>query len=377
MRVLVTCLSRSWGGMEMFTVTFSELLSKNGYNVCLACLRNSRIDFETTHLNIQKIIFNSSSAINPTNIIRLVNYLRHNRIDLIHSHFSKDLWLIIPSLKFLHSQIPVILTKHLASFIVKNDLLHRWIYRRLNAATAISKAIQQNLIETTPLSSEKIVLLHNCIDLEKFNPTKYSKKKIRVEFNIDENEFVFGLISRLSPGKGHIEVVRAAKNLDNQIKGLKFIFVGSSEKDEEYFEVELKKMINEFLLNEYFIFTGFRKDVPEFLATFDAFLFPSRDEAFGIALIEAMAMGKPNIVCKAGGVLDIVVENETSLLFERGDIETLTNHIINLKNNKTLRMKLGKCSSERAKDFSLEKYQIQIDKLYSNLLLNKKSNSKP
>lgn len=370
MKILITCLSRSWGGMEMFTVTSCQSLQNNDYEVLLACIKDSPIDKESDKLGITKIYFNKSSYFNIYQIIKLARFILTNKIDLVHVQFSKDLWIVVPALKLINPRIPLIFTKHLGSYISKKDFLHKWIYGRVNCATAISEVIRKNLIETTPLKEENIMLLHNGVDLSRFTPKLYNPTKVRKELNLAINDFVFGMISRISPGKGHEEVILAANELVQRNENVKIVFVGTSEEKEKHHEEHLRSLIKQNNLHDKVIFTGFRKDIPELLSAFDVFLFPSRAEAFGIALIEAMAMGKPNIVCLTDGVNDIVRENETSLTFSRGDTEKLSEHMQKLISDSELRDKLASNSLIRAQDFSLESYQKKIDELYSKLSMN-------
>lgn len=370
MKVLVTCMSKSWGGMEMFTVTSCQSLQNNDYEVLLACIKDSPIDKESDKLDIRKIFFYKSSYFNVYQIIKLARFILANKIDLVHVQFSKDLWIVVPALKLVNPRIPLIFTKHLGSYISKKDFLHTWIYGRVNCATAISEVIRKNLIETTPLKEENIILIHNGVDLSRFTPKLYNPTKVRKELNLTINDFVFGMISRISPGKGHEEVILAANELVQRNENVKIVFVGTSEEKEKYHEDNLYRLIKQNNLDGKIIFTGFRKDIPELLSAFDVFLFPSRAEAFGIALIEAMAMGKPNIVCLTDGVNDIVRENETSLTFDRSDIEMLSKQMQKLISDSELRNKLASNSLIRAQDFSLENYQQKINELYSKLSMN-------
>lgn len=369
MKILISCLSKSWGGMEMFTVQSSQQLLKYNFDVHLFCIKDSKIDLNSEFIPPEKKLrVKSNSYLNFSNIIRLKNYIIQNEINLIHTQFSKDLWIISPALKLIKGHISLIFTKQLGSFVVKKDFLHQWIYKRVDKAIAISSIIKKNLIETTPLNEEKIIVIPNVVDLEKFNPTNFDRKKIRKLFGIDENIFVFTNVARLSPGKGQDIVLKAILSIKEKLQDTLFIFVGEVEKSEKFYKQELLSFITENNLRDLVKFWGFSKDIPEILSMSDGFLFPSFAEAFGISLVEAMAMGVPSIVCKTDGVVDIIIENETSLAFERNDLKTLSEQILKLRYNDKLREKLSKNSIERAKEFSFEKYNEKIINLYLELL---------
>jgi len=371
MKILISCLSHSWGGMEMFTVQSAEQLLKNNFDVYLFCLDGSRIDLNSSFIPEQKKLKVKSNAyFNLKNIFQLRRFLLQNEIDLIHTQFSKDLWTISPALILIHKKIPLVFTKQLGSFIKKKDLLHRLIYKKVDKAIAISRVIKQNLLETTPLKEDKIVIIPNVVDLEKFNPLKYDRDKVRNELGIDKQTFVFTNIARLSPGKGQDTIIKAIIPIKEKLQNTLCVFVGEAEKSEKFYEEYLINLVKDNSLERLVKFLGFRKDIPEILSASDAFIFPSYAEAFGISLVEAMAMGLPNIVCNADGVLDIIIENETSLVFNRDDIQILSENILRLRFDDDLRKRLSINSLDRSKEFSFEKYNEKVIQLYRSLKTN-------
>ncbi len=374
MRILISCLSRSWGGMEMFAVQSAQsLLSSNeNIKVFFLCLKNSRIEKALTFLEDKNILkLPDNLEFNPVNIFALSNFIKKNSIELIHTQYSKDLWTIVPSLKLLNSHIPLVFTKQLGSFVIKKDFLHRWIYNRVDKAIAISEIIKRNLIETTTLNHEKIIVIHNAIDLTRFSREYYDKQNLRKRLNLNQNDFIFTNVARLSPGKGQDLILKAINLIKNEIYNVKFLFVGVAQEDEKSYEMSLKEYVKKNSLQPFVEFLGFRNDIPEILAASDAFIFPSQAEAFGIALIEAMAMGLPNIVCKSDGILDIIIEEETSLIFERNDVDTLAKQIIRIIQGNELRKKLSENSILRSKVFSFQTYNFKILKVYTQLIEDK------
>lgn len=355
--------------MEMFAVYSAKQLQSENFDVYFFCLKGSKINQHLNFISRDKILtINSNSYINPLNSYRLRKFIIRNRIDIIHTQYSKDLWTIVPALAIIKRHIPLVLTKQLGSFVIKKDFLHKILYKRVDRAIAISTVIKNNLIETTPIDQNKIVIIHNAIDLNKFNRSLYDKNSIRKSLDIDLNTFVFTNISRLSPGKGQDIVLKAISSIKDKLSDTKFIFVGSAQKDEKFYEIELKKFVESTDLNHLVSFLGFRTDIPELLAMSDAFIFPSHAEAFGISLVEAMAIGLPTIVCKADGVLDIIIENETSLVFERNDHDALAEAILKIRFDEKLREKLSQNSIERANDFSFSMYNKKIIQQYKSLI---------
>jgi glycosyltransferase involved in cell wall biosynthesis len=354
--------------MEMFTLTAVKQLIKRNISVELLCAEESRIHIEANNLGLIVHPLKISWLSNPPNILRLTSLLRRSNYNLIHTQASFDLWLLVPALKLLQRKIPLLLTKQVGSFIVKKDFLHKWIYNRLTYALAISTSIQKNLIDTCPLPENKVLLLHNGIDINRFNPDKVDPIKVRKEFGIDEKEILIGMMARFSPGKGHEEFLFAAKELIKKNHKLKFIVVGEPSRGENEYAKTIKKLASDYQLDN-LIFTGFRSDTPEVLSAMDIFVFPSHAESFGIALAEAMAMGKPSVCSNAEGVLDIAVDNETSLLFENKNANDLLKKISLLINSADLRQKFSLAARARAiKYFNLENLTNDVIRIYESAI---------
>lgn len=373
MKILYSCLSESWGGMEMITLTFVKELLKRNFSVHLLCVENSRMHNEAIKSSILTFPIKLSATRLFKNIYLITKILREEKVELIHTQASKDLWQIVPALKLVGSNIPLVLTKQVGSYIIKKDLLHYFLYKRVNKAIAISNIIKNNLIETTPLTEDKIEIVYNGIDTERFNPSKSNQKKIRDEFEIKEDELLIGMLARFSPGKGHEEFLEAAKILSQKFSNLKFMIVGEASHGEDDYATQIKKLSEQLHLKN-LIFTGFRADTNDILSAMDIFVFPSHAEAFGIALAEALSSGVPSVCANADGVLDIAIDGETSLLFEKQNHVDLINKIEKLIIDKSLREKLSLASRKRA----IEKFDLNITmnktiKIYSSLLSGEKN----
>ena len=368
MKILYSCLSKSWGGMEMFTLSAVRQLLKRNISVELLCAEESRIHIEANNLGIIVHPLKVSWLSYGFNVLRIFSLIRRIKYDLIHTQASFDLWLLVPALEILNRKIPLFLTKQVGSFIVKKDFLHRWIYDRLTFALAISTAIQKNLMDTCPLPENKVLLLHNGVDINRFNPDNVNSKTVRREFGIEEKEMLIGMMARFSPGKGHEEFLLAAKELNKNFSKLKFLIVGEPSRGENDYAEAIKKLASDYKLSN-LIFTGFRSDTPEVLSAMDIFVFPSHAEAFGIALAEAMSMGKPSVCSNAEGVLDIAVDGVTSLFFENKNADDLIRKISMLIESPDLRKDFSLNARKRTVQyFDLERLTEKVIGIYQKAI---------
>lgn len=347
MKILYSCLSKSWGGMEMLTINAIKQLLNRNYSVELICSADSRIHIEANNLGLIIHPVKAPGYFHPFTSLKISLLIRRNNCDLIHTQASKDLWLLVPALKLAGSSIPLFLTKQVGSFIIKKDFMHRFIYKRVNVVLAISEVIKNNLLETCPLAEDKIIILPNGVNTQKFDAGKVDKEKIKEEFNIGEDKIVLGMLARFTPGKGHEEFLSAAVELNTKFDNLIFLIAGEASRGEEEYAEGIKKMVIDLALKNV-IFTGFRSDTPEILSAMDIFIFPSHSEAFGIALVEAMSMGIPSVCTNSDGILDIVVDGKTGYLFEKKNEKDLVKQVELLLNSSTKRKEFSLAARTRA-----------------------------
>ena len=364
MKILYSCLSKSWGGMEMYTLTSIDQLSKRDIKVELICAAESRIHIEANNRGIILHPVKANSYFHPFTSLRLALLIKNNSYSIVHTQASKDLWLLVPSLLLANSKIPLFLTKQVGSFVIKKDIFHKILYRRVNRLFAISTVIKKNLIDTTPVKPEKISILPNGIDTNRFNPENVDRMKVRKEIGIGPSEIVLGMLARFTPGKGHEEFLWAAKELNKEYKNLRYIIVGEPSRGEHDYAEKIKQLAKNYELKN-LVFTGYREDIPEVLAAMDIFAFPSHSEAFGIALVEAMAAKKSSVCSNAEGVLDIAVDGLTSYLFENKNAEDLKVKLKLLIESENTRFAFGENARKRViEQFDLSKMTDKVLKIY-------------
>jgi len=367
-RLLHTCFSRSWGGLELYCLDLCRLLQDRGYEVWLACPAGSRIQREARLKGVQTIPLSVSGYFHPLLLKRLAGFLRSHQVSLIHCHQSKDLATVVPAMIFSRRRLPVILTKSVGSYIMKRDLFHRFTYSHVSRVLAISSVIHGNVLSTTPVPPERVQTLHFPVDTERFDPDCVDPHTVRREYALGEKTPVVGFVGRFSPGKGHEELLAAAAILKQRYGNVRYLVAGEASYGEESYEGEIRALARRSGVDDMITFTGFRADIPEIMAAMDLFVFPSHAEAFGMVLIEAMAMGRPVVSTNCDGVLDIVVDGVTGLYVEPGRGDQLATAIACLLDDPPLRERMGKAGRERAvRLFDRRAHLDEIEAIYETL----------
>ncbi|MCH7517767.1 MAG: glycosyltransferase family 4 protein [Candidatus Dadabacteria bacterium] len=203
---------------------------------------------------------------------------------------------------------------------------------------------------------EKVRVIHNGVDIENYNPDTV-KGELRAKYGIPETAIIVGSTGRIVPRKGYDLFIKSAKTVIDELgkgpKDVKFVIVG----DTPYFFQDdhlsfLKNIVSQNGLDDYFIFTGYKKDVRTYLKDFDIFVIPSNyPDPFPRTVIEAMSFELPIIGFKAaGGIVESVDDGVTGILSDSGNTEDMGRAILKLIEDPKLRKSMGVAGRKRVVD---------------------------
>lgn len=369
LHILQTCLSSSWGGLEMQALEVSKQLKAGGHVVWLACPGGSRLASTASRQGIAVLPLSSRRYFSPSDIWRLRRFIRDEGMEIIHCHVSKDLSTLVPAMKLSGRRIPIILSKRIGSGISKKDVFHRFLYAHVTRVFAISDFVQGNVLETTPMTPDRVVTIHDAVDTMRFSLDNVNRGCVCKEFEINDDTVLVGFVGRFSPGKGHEEFLTAANVLRVEFPRLHFLIVGEASEGEDAYAESIKALCTSLTLDDVVTFAGYRSDIPEVMAAFDVFAFPSHAESFGVALIEAMAMERPVVATRRDGILDIIVDGETGFLVTPKSAAELCDALRRLIADPALRRRMGKAGRARVeKLFSQEAQTQKMERIYQELI---------
>ncbi len=369
MRILLTCFSRSWGGLEIQAVELGSQLQHRSHEVWLACLPDSRLEREAADAKLKTLPFDVTGYVHPRLVWRLGKFIMRNDLDIIHCQLSKDIATVVPAVKAGMAHVPILLTRSMGSYVSKKDPLHQFTYGNVSLVLAVSSVIRQNVIDTTPMTPERVLVVPYGVNTSYYSPEHVDRLVIRRALGVDDRDVVVGFVGRFSPGKGQEEFLKAADAARREHPHLRFFVVGEASYGEEDYAHRVMELSHTLGLNDVVTFTGFRRDIRELMAAFDIFAFPSHAESFGIVLIEAMAMAKPVVASSSDGVLDIVVNNKTGILVPPKDHLLLAQAMLRLAGDPSLRDAMGSAGRQRVLDtFDQEKIISTIERIYASVI---------
>ena len=238
-------------------------------------------------------------------IRRQAGLLKSWRIDVLHAHhlfWNTDLILAAWTLR-----IPVILHVHTPETVAFQNL-NRLVARKV---LFCSRDVMENCGHLERIA-KKAEVLHNAIDI-----TAMSRgSSIRAKLGLDDTDIAIGTVAQVVQQKGIDILIETARILLRERSDLTFLVAGRTAPGEEEFCGRMRAAAEEPDLRGRVRFLGSRSDIPDFLASLDLFLLPTRADAFPVAVIEAMAAGLPSVVGKVGGVPEMLSSPEIGRLVE-------------------------------------------------------------
>ncbi len=269
--------------------------------------------------------------------------------------------------------LPIIYTFHSSTFlpIRRRKSLRTWLRikltqflcRRVQIIVAVSKAIQDKLLEVVPGQADSIRVIANGIDVAAFR-SRQPEMRIKQKIGMNQEDILITTVGSLSSVKNQAMLLKAASKLIIAYPKVRFIIVGEGPLKEEL--LLLKENLG---LNNYCLFLGLRKDIPEILSDTDIFVSTSRWEGLPLAILEAMAASVPIVATAVPGIKEVLVDG-SGILVPLNNVEELKKALDRLIKDHQLRQTIGKKGQERVSHFySLSTFIHRWQDLYEELIL--------
>jgi glycosyltransferase involved in cell wall biosynthesis len=364
MRILHVSSSRTFGGGERHVADLARGLMDRGHEV-FAALRPTnewqhRLGFLPPE-NIMHVSIRNSFGVLSS--IRLADFVKQNSIDIVHAHVARDY--IPASIACLAAKASkFVLTRHV---LLPLKPFNKFALKNLAAAIGVSEAVGTDLKKVFPTS--KINVIKNGLNVNALGPDE--EERLRQEFRefhrIPLDAPVVGTLGELRELKGQRDFVLAANEVVKQHPDAHFIVVGKDNSGDKSFRRELKRLVKVFGLDDRFLWLDWLDDTDSFNAAIDVFVSPSHSESFGLAMLEAMAHGKPVIATETAGARELF--GKKADLVKVKEPLALAAAISEMLSNETERASVGSANRAAAADkFSLERMIDETEKLYKKLI---------
>lgn len=306
-------------------------------------------------------------------LIKLIKICKDNRFRCLHSVTPKA-GLLTMVAGFI-AGTPIRIHTFTGQVWASKKGLARAFYKFMDWTTAFfstqvladSNSQREFLISNKVVASNKIIVLGRGsivgVDGSRFRPDASRRADIRRSFGIGSNDIVFIFVGRLAIDKGVADLLVAFNEVSQQCLDTHLFIVGP---DEAKFDDGIPSAYQNLLGRIHRV--KFTENPEWYMAAADILCMPSYREGFGNVVIEGASVGLPSIVSRIYGLSDAVIEGETGIFHEAGNIPQLTKAMLDLYFNSSLRSKLGFNARKNAiSNFSQEILTRELEALYVRL----------
>lgn len=258
--------------------------------------------------------------------------------------------------------------------------IERYLAKKSTAIIAISEKQKQELtLDHHICESEKIHVIPLGFDLSKFQENQSTKRAaFRKKYLLDDDEIAIAIIGRLVPVKNHSLFLESIKLVAQQTSQKIRAFIIGDGEDRTTIEQKAEELSIPFVditktkKKELLTFTSWIKEIDIALAGVDIVALTSFNEGTPVSLIEAQAANKPIVTTNVGGIENVVKPNDTGLLCNTFDAKDFSTLLLQLIENDTLRVGMGKNGWLHVKEkYHYTRLVSDMESLYNKLLKNK------
>ncbi|MCK4262308.1 glycosyltransferase [bacterium] len=295
-------------------------------------------------------------------IFKLYRLIKNSKINILHTYLfhANILGRIVGRLV----GVPVIIS---SIRVMERRRYHLWIdwltNRMVDVETCVCEAVRNFTIEKGKIRADKLVTIPNAIDVQQYELNMDIEQK-KMELGIELNYPILGVAGRLHKQKGHIYLLKAMLRIMREYPRAVLLVMGDGP-----LRTKLTIVCYKSLINNQLKFLGLRQDIKEIMALLDVFILPSLWEGMPNVLLEAMALGKPIVATRVGGVEELIEDGVSGALVPPADEEALAGAVIHILARPDKGRGLGKVARKEAeRRFPVEDMVGETEKLYGRLL---------
>jgi glycosyltransferase involved in cell wall biosynthesis len=347
---------------------FARRTDKGKYEILACCLREGGpYEERLKSIGVPVKNFKMRNVFEFWVIAKIVKFIRENEIDIVNTAvFPADVYGRISA---RIAGVPTILSTMLRFEDHKQErsyrrlfFLDRFTMPLTTKLIAISETVRKYILQWHRIKPEKVVTLYPGIDVERYNLVDKASVA-NGKFAFDGSCVIAGTIGRLVEVKGLEYFLESIPQIVNSNQDVRFLIVGTGPLEES-----LKMKARVLGIESYVHFTGFVEDLEGIWKALDIFVTTSLSEGLPLAVLEAMAMGKPVVATAVGGVREIVIQGVTGILVPPKSPASLAAALCSLLDCPSKRQKMGKKGRQRVlHNFSLDRMVRNYEEFYDLL----------
>ena len=360
-RVVQVMATGTNGGAQEHVFNLVKRLDRDFYDVTVVSLSPGSAVRKLQRHGIDTVVIDEPDDAIATGI--LAAYLADTRADVVNNHMYRA---------------EIVGTK---AAIALGEAGHRrpWVMSTVHSSRVRSWEDQEELRRLTPSIDHLVVvsnaiddkvvsegrtaaprsLIYNGVDLDRYDHQEPCCT-LREEYRMEPDAPIVGVVGRLELEKGHPTLLEAWPLVLAEQPGAYLMIVGEGSRLDA-----LRAITTEQDIERHVIFTGRRDDIPAITAAFDVAVLPSYREAQGLTILEAMALSRPVVASRVGGIPEMVEDGVTGLLVPPHDPPALAAAIVRLLSDHQLADMVARAGHDLVHDrFCVELMVNSIESIY-------------
>jgi len=352
------------GGIERRLAALLPRLNQPPFRVSVVCLRErGPLADALEAAGVPVTLIALRSRLDPRGIRALAQWLREQRVDLVHAHMYRSNVPGAIAARWAGVRRVLCQVHNIDTWETRRQRwMDRFLLRWRTAMIAVSEEVKRDVVANLRCPPEKVRVLYNGIDLSEYGTAEPSPA-LRRELGVPEGARVVVMLARLVEQKRHTRLLQALEAIRRELPPTRLLLVGDG-KLRAALEAEVRRRG----LDDLVTFTGHRTDIPAILALADLSVLTSDREGFSNAIVESLAAGVPVVATDVGGNAEAIVDGESGLLVQPDDLPALAEGLRSLLRNEARRGEMSRAARERARLFSLDRMLDETRKLYLDLL---------
>jgi glycosyltransferase involved in cell wall biosynthesis len=288
-----------------------------------------------------------------------LSLILRKQVDIVHAHVA-DYPMVAAFFSSLLSRKPFTITCHGSDVRVYGRKFSRRILqapflRKAKSVFAVSNEIAGILTQKYGVHRDKIHVIKNGYD------ERATKKLVSIQpYGSIKNSKMVVCVASMRPEKDHMTLLKGFAKLTKKVSGAQLSLIGDG---------PLRPRLEEFCAQQGVCSVKFlgnlsHRNLLECVSRSDVFALTSSEEGMPTAVVEALALGKPVVATRVGGIPEVVKDGENGILIPPKSPEHLANALERLLTDSELRIKLGKVAAESVKDYAWNKIAEKYEDIY-------------
>ena len=336
-KVLFIATTTTAGGIDSASIRAASELMKRGSDVLYVTASSGAIYQHCLDNGIPNDKLTTKNSGDLSSIFQVARFVRQFQPDIVHVHSRRDYVTAALGTRLAAMQTrqnpKVVLHLHLHKVMGAPPRLAGWFFQHVSdKAIAVSKAVQQFVTDTHHLRPDYVETIYNGIEASDYlfpGSADYATARIdqRTAYGIAQDDQVIGMLGRFS-AKGQNKVIGLIPELLRELPRLKLVLIGAdSAADKDSTEPNYREAAQSAEVSDRVIVMGLTDAVPSLLPILDVLVHLPDNEAFGLALVEAMAAGLPVIASDIPGCREVIDMTEGGIAIDPADLNALRSNL--------------------------------------------------